>query len=89
MKFLKQSDYIRYVILKLSKYVKNQHADFLRFLFKGHSLIIIKDLDLVSSSQLLYDFMIKFYFCNITLIGQISLTDCVCFPSYNTYLFHA
>ena len=42
-----------------------------------------KGLELLCRSQFLQNFLIKFFFGNITKTGQIALTDCVYFRSYS------
>ena len=60
----------------------NQHADLLRFLFTKDYLKIKKGLELVSRLHFSGNFFF-FFFCNITQTYQISLSDCIYFPSYS------
>ena len=55
---------------------------FPHFPFTDESLKIKRDLKLFSRPHLLQNFLIKFFFCHVTQIGQVSLLDCVYFPSY-------
>ena len=57
MKFLKQADYIEYVIAKLLKYVEIS-----MWTSSEDSLKIQKDLELASTPNFLYKFTIKFFF---------------------------
>ena len=51
---------------KTLKICLNQLADLLRFLFSKDSLKIEKGLELVFRPHFSYNFLIKFFFCNIT-----------------------
>ena len=62
----RHNTHISYALAELSKFVKNQHIDLLRFLLTGDSLTIKRGLELVSRSHLSYNFLIKNLFCNIT-----------------------
>ena len=72
---MKQADYIGYAI---SKSVKNHHADFLIFYFTEDSLKIKN-----GTGTSFLEFFDENLFCNITQTSQISLPDCVYFPSYS------
>ena len=82
MKLLKQSTYIRYVGAKLSKLVQiSMLASLDSFLWR-----ILWNLNRAwnfSRPHFSYNFLIKKLFCNVTYTGQISLPDCVYFPSYS------
>ena len=63
------------------KICPNQCTDLFKSLFTGDSWKIKKGLELVSRPYFSYNFLIKTFFCNFTGTGQISLSDCVYFPS--------
>ena len=82
MKFLKQSSYIQYVIAKLSKLGQISRLTF----SDSFILRIIWKLPRPGSSfqaTIFIWFFYKTFFFNVTSTGQISLPDCVCFPSYS------
>ena len=80
MKFSRQTDYVDCVIAELSKYVKtSMQISQVFFLLR----ILQKQERPVSRSLFFWILWRKMFFCNITKNGQISLPDCVYFPSHS------
>ena len=81
-KNFKGSYYIRYVIVKLSKFVQISMQTSLDLLW---SRILWKLIGPGNSFQVTYfiEFFDNFFFCDITWTDQISLINCVYFSSYS------
>ena len=82
-KFLKEADLYWICKRNTVKICQNQHADFLRFLFRQIPLKIKKDKELVPRSHFFGIIFDVIFFCNFTCTGRISLIDYVYFISYS------
>ena len=80
---IKHNLYCKMNSLKETKICPNQHAYLLGFPLTEDSLKIRNGLELVSRSHFSHNFLMTFFFCNITQAGQISLPGCVYFPNYS------
>ena len=73
-----------YIITYLSSLLQKCH---LLIQLVLNSLQTQKDLELVFRLQFFQNFLVIFFFCNMTQTGQISSTDCVYFPSHSVEYF--